>query len=350
MNFISFAFLFVVLSISLTSHSESVPVKTPLEICAEKKLKDFRVRNLVSVADEPVYLDKFKQACAKEQMAANQDKQVKDAVARAEKEEKKVVAAPTKPASADQTTTSAGKPVFGPVPSQSSSGSGSGGFVIGGCGTPEQCAAYMAEANTPKYTWSSPGLQAYLGELWGNNFNYAHGLGGTYEQPENACNEKNQGEMIALDTGTELVAVACMSSHASQEELKKMAEKIKNTKVDTLPTVVAVKKPKYEWKVITEAAKLEEGQFRVCTGAGTCGSESVGKVFNEGNGCAVYKCIRIDGGPVKVAKKDEKNNNPAADTKTAPTEAPRAPAQQEQPYSPPHYQSFDVNRDGAAGP
>lgn len=363
MNFIRYAIPLVALSVSLVSHSESLPVtkppaqdlKSPLQICAEKKLKEFRKRTLVTVADEPLYMDKFKQECAREKAIANQDLQALDAAKQAEKD-KKVVTAPAKPASADQSSSSTKPAVSGPSSSpspSSSSSSGTGQFVFGGCGNAEQCAAHMAEATREKFVWSSPGLQAYLGELWGNNLN-TWSFGSTFEQPDSPCSDKNKGEIVALDMGTELKPIACMSNQASQEEIKKMAEKIKNVKVDTLPTVVAVKKPQYKWIAIEPYPPLEENEIRICTPVSdaACHAGEVGTIERSQPKCGVYKCVRTDtGGPVKTVKKEEKKDdkkeNPAAAAAPMPKDEQRAPAQtQEQTMWP----SFDPQRDGAAGP
>ncbi|MEQ1724043.1 MAG: hypothetical protein ABL930_12775 [Pseudobdellovibrio sp.] len=369
MNFISYSILFGFISVSLSVQATSVAQptipKTPLEICADSKLKILRVRTLVTLEEEPMYLSKFKKECVKEgKVKISQQEtlslQAEEAALNAQKEKeeknKKTVVVAAKPASLDSTVaTGQTKPaVLSATPASASYT----GPVFGGCGTQEQCAAVMREANTPKYTWSSPGLQAYLGELWGNNFNYAHSLGGTYEQPDSICTEKNQGELIAFDMGTEVRPVACMSSFATQEEIKAMAAKIKTVKVETLPTVIAVKRPQYECKKTKEPDKLEEGQMRICNGGCSCGSENIGAVWSGGPGCGEAKCIRIDGGPVKpkTAKKDEKPKEkdvvyqplpvevrqPAA-TEVVPTTAPAsAPA--------PVYQGYDRERDGAAGP
>ncbi len=273
--------------------------KTLLEICAERKLKEFRIKTLVTIADEPKYLEKFTKYCAKDTQMTTQEKQeqARQAAEKAAKDAKEKVTTPPKPAvvaappPAPKSTTAVAPPA---------SASGSSEAVFGGCGTTEQCASIMRDARTPKYTWSSPGLQAYLGELWGNNFNQASGLGGTFEQPENPCNDSNQGQMIALDTGTDIVGVACMSSFATQEELKKMAEKIKNTKLDTLPQVVATKKAKYEWKIVKDPDPSYKDQICFCKGLGNqCEGTQIGVVINEHPCCNTWKCVRTDGGPVK---------------------------------------------------
>ncbi|MBY0553330.1 hypothetical protein K2P97_02295 [bacterium] len=366
MNFINYAVLLVTFFTSLPSHSESIPssqapiLKTPLQICAEKKLKDFRVRNLVSKADEPLFLEKFKQECSKEKNSASINQQLIDAASRAEQERKKnaAVTTPAKPASADQSSAanSGVKPVVGPTASggSSTSSAGSGQAVFGGCGNAEQCAATMAEANREKFVWSAPGLQAYLGELWGNNLN-TWSFGSTFEQPDSPCSDKNKGEIIALDMGTELKPIACMSNQASQEEIKKMAEKIKNVKVDTLPTIVAIKKPQYKWITLEPYPPLEENEIRICTpvGESACHSGTVGNIEKSQPKCGVYKCVRTDtGGPVKTVKKDEKKDDgsksePIANSQTT---QPREPAQQQQQTPPQQYQGFDAQRDGAAGP
>jgi hypothetical protein len=333
MNFISNSVLFFVLTLSATSYSQVNSVvsqltkKTALEICAEKKLKDLRVRTLVGLQEEPIYLNKFKRECVKAGLAKPSHveafaMQAEEAALAAQKEKNKDIknstsVAPVKPAVA------AVPPV---TPTKAPSASTYNGPVIGGCGSPEQCAAVMREANTPKYTWSSPGLQAYLGELWGNSFNYYSGLGGTYEQPDSICTEKNQGELIAFDMGTEVRPVACMSSFATQEEIKAMAAKIKTVKVDTLPTVVAVKKAQYQCKVTKEPKTSEKGEIFYCNGTCECNKEVIGKVWNGGDSrCGEEKCIRIDGGPVKpkTAKKDE--DKPKEST-AQPAVEPRAPA------------------------
>lgn len=365
MNFINYAVLVVAFSISLPSHSESIPVpvapalKTPLEICAEKKLKDFRVRTLVSKADEPLFLEKFKQECAKEKNLASINQQALDAAARAEKDKKVVATAPSKPASADSSTSanSGVKPVVGPTASagsSSSTGGSTGQVVFGGCGNAEQCAATMAEAYKEKFVWSAPGLQAYLGELWGNNLN-TWSFGSTFEQPNSPCSDKNKGEIIALDMGTELKPIACMSNQASQEEIKKMAEKIKNVKVDTLPTIVAVKKPQYKWITLEPYPPLEENEIRICTpvSEAACHAGEVGTIERSQPRCGVYKCVRTDtGGPVKTVKKDEKKDDAGKSVPVANSQAtpPREPAQQQQQAPPQVYQGFDAQRDGAAGP
>lgn len=294
-----------------------------LDICVDAKLKEYKIKKMVTIAEEPTLVRKFRTECAKytfitptERQALAAEAQAAERQATLDKEAKdKVVGKPPSP------TPIAARP---PAPVATSAASAEPVWASGACGSEAECAALMKESRTPKYTWSSPGLQAYMGELWGNNFSYAHGLGGTFEQPENPCKESNQGQLIGLDLGYEVIAVACMSSLATQEEIKKMAEKIKNTKVETLvPRVIAVKKPIYEWKVTVEP-KRSEGQMCFCNHPGSCHSTNLGKEYSEHSCCGTVKCIRIDGGPVKPKSDKSKpasveaNSTPNSDPAQAP--------------------------------
>lgn len=276
MNHVTILLLGVLFLISGTTSA-----KTLLENCTDNKLKEYKTKNQVTIREEPTLLRKFRAECAKTTFTTPAEKQALAAEAQAAEKEAKTVVNPP-PATTPVAPTSASAQV-----------------VFGGCGTEAQCAASMKEASTPKYTWTTPGLQAHLGEQWGIS-SEAFGVGGAFEQPENACNDTNQGQIIGIDLGTEVIGVACMSSMSTQEEIKKMNDKIKTIKAETLlPTVIAVKKPKYEWKVILEPQPLE-GQFCTCTLPGSCNSENLGKEFSEHSCCPTKKCVRTDpGGPVK---------------------------------------------------
>lgn len=340
--------------------------KSLLENCTDNKLKEYKIKNLVTIKEEPALLRKFRADCAKTTFTTPTEKQalaaeaqaaerqaLADKDAKAKEAKEKVEVKPIAPAPAAKSASTA--PPAATTAGAASAPSTGNWAVIGGCGTPAQCEAYMREANTPKYKWSSPALQAYLGELWGNSLEQAYGLGGTFEQPESACSDSNQGQIIGLDLGTEVVAIACMSSMATQEEIKKMAAKIKTIKVETLvPTVIAVKRPKYDWKIIVEA-KPVENQICICTHPGGCYSENVGRVHSEQSCCPTTKCVRTDaGGPVKpksdkskpatTAKTTDEPVKPVAPASTpAATSAPAAtPA--------PAPMGYDSERDGAAGP
>lgn len=337
--------------------------KTLLENCAANKLKEYKIKNLVAISEEAGLLRRFRAECAKYTFTTPSEKQTLAAEAQAAerqarldkeakdtKDKKAAIANP--PVTKQQVPTPSAVVTPAPV------ATGSSQAVIGGCGSPEQCAAYMKEASTPKYTWSSPGLQVYLGELWGNSFDYYYGLGGTFEQPKDACNESNQGKLIGLDLGTEVIAVSCMSSFATQEEVKKMAGIIKNTKVETLmPYVLAVKKPQYQWKEIKKPKTIEnDQQFCICMGPGSCGSHNLGQESSGDACCPVLQCIRIDGGEVKPTPKPNKDKDfdkPKDKDQPAPKpefDIPRPVNPNPPPVSLPPPSGYDRERDGAAGP
>ena len=345
--------------------SSSAQTRTLLEVCTEKKMKDYKAKNLVPLADEKKLMDKFMIDCSKTTFTTAAEKQKiatllqaaeRERIDREAKEKLAKVAPPPKPITPPASPTPPPTASFGPAATPTAGPTTTwapGQPVFGGCGTQAQCEAYMREANTPKYTWSSPGLQVYLGELWGNSFNYASGLGGTFEQPKDMCNPSNQGQIIALDIGTEVIAVSCMSSFATQEEIKAMALKIKNTKIDTLgEPVIAVKKPKFEWKEILKSVPIE-GQNCFCRYL-TCTSDNVGQVYSEHSCCGTAQCIRIDGGPVKEKQKPKakpdmdipKNVNPP---KVDPSPTPATSATPAAPAAPELPRGFDPAIDGAAG-
>lgn len=352
--------LTVILPVVLLLLSTKANAKSLLDNCVDNKLKEYKTKNMVTIAEEPALIRKLRAECAKytfttsaEKQALAAEAQAADRQAKADKEAKDKAAAAAKPPAPTAKPTPVAAPAPAPTsspgaaPAATSAAGADPGFTFGPCGSPAECAALMKEATTPKYTWSSPGLQAYMGELWGNNMSYAHGLGGTFEQPENSCKESNQGQIIGLDIGTEVVAVACMSSMATQEEIKAMAAKIKTIKVETLvPTVIAIKRPKYEWKVIVEP-KRSEGQMCFCTHPGSCHAENLGREFSEHSCCGTVKCIRIDGGPVKPKSEKSKpaeTAKPAEATPAAGTVPAAAPAP-----TPPPPSGYDPERDGSAG-
>ena len=184
---------------------------------------------------------------------------------------------------------------------------GSGQPVIGGCGSPEQCAAYMAEAAKPKYGWQSPTpfMNGPIDKL--NHMRTADGQ--SYELPANACGPNNQGELLAINYGTEVVVAACMGDkNLSSEEIMK---KIKAADISKLPQVVAVKKELYTWQCLSKAAPLAEGQMRICDGTPRpCEKVILGQTFSGGPGCETVKCVRIDGGGLATDKSKPKPKSP----------------------------------------
>jgi hypothetical protein len=166
--------------------------------------------------------------------------------------------------------------------------------------------------------------------------------------------------LIAVDFGTEVRAMTCMGPDVKMDDL---VLKIKNAKVDTLPTFTAIKKAKYIWEVFEKAPPNESG-VRICSGPGSCEASTVGKKNYENN-CDTLICIRVDGGPVKTTKKPSTITDPSlvvapepdvliTDTQkrvpakadpslTIQPEPSIAPLPQEAPYVPPAY-GEDGNR------
>ncbi len=173
-----------------------------LEECAAKKLKDFRVKILVTIAEESRYLEKFRTDCAKTTMMTTQEKQEQARVAAEKAAKEKEIA--TKLASTAAPAVAPPAPVAAAAPPPPVTADGDQPkFVVGPCGTPEQCAAGTALT----YNWTVPGQIAATTEMWMNGLDLAAGIGGTYEKPEDPCKDSNQGQLIALDLGTELVGV-----------------------------------------------------------------------------------------------------------------------------------------------
>lgn len=207
------------------------------------------------------------------------------------------------------------------------------GAVIGGCGTPEQCAAYMAEAAKPKYTWGIP-VPFLNGPM--DVYNHTSANGTQYEMPAAACNASNQGQIIAMDfgegTNTDIRAVACMGPGATMQD---MIEKIKATDIKSLkPVYIAVKKPRYGWDPNPDHKPVvAEGQVVICNGPPICNKDNVGEKFNPGTYCQQLICARQDkGGPVK----EEKSSAAFGGSPTVPNPSP-APAPS------PHWDSGDPN-------
>lgn len=195
------------------------------------------------------------------------------------------------------------------APAAASSGRSSGGFVVGGCGTPEQCEAYMAEAAKPKYGWQSPRpfMNAPINKMDFMTSEDGH----KYELPTGACGPDNQGELVAIDYGTETVVAACMGGANTKTE--DIMEKIKKADVSKLPKVVAIKKEKYTWECLVKPLPPPENGVRVCGGPGvpSCEKVSIGKVWVvEGQGCGSYKCVRTDGGGLATEKPKPKEKGP----------------------------------------
>ena len=187
------------------------------------------------------------------------------------------------------------------------SATGSGRSVIGGCGSPAQCEAYMAEASKPKYGWQSPRpfMNGPIDKL--NQMRTEDGQG--YELPANACGPNNQGELIAINYGTEVVVAACMGgANTSAEDIMR---KINAADVSKLPQVVAVKKELYTWQCLSKAAPLAQGEMRICNGtARPCEKVILGQTFSGGTGCETVKCVRIDGGGLATDKTKPKTKGP----------------------------------------
>lgn len=128
-----------------------------MKICAERKLKEFRIKTLVTIADEPKYLEKFTKYCAKDTVLTAQEKQ-EQARQAAEKAAKDKVTAPPKPAvvaapppPAPKTTTAA------PTPATTSAAATSQP-VFGGCGMP-------ALQNTPGHHRACKPIWGRCGEI-----------------------------------------------------------------------------------------------------------------------------------------------------------------------------------------
>lgn len=215
---------------------------------------------------------------------------------------------PAKASSADTTkpSPSSGSGSTTPPAAATSAGSSPSRAVIGGCGTPEQCEAYMAEAAKPKYGWQSPRPFMY-GPINKMDFMTSED-GHRYELPTGACGPSNQGELMAIDYGTETVVAACMGG--AETKADDIIAKIKNADISKLPRVVAVKKELYSWQCLTKPSKLAKDEIRVCNGPGICEKVKLGDVFSGGPGCGSSKCVRFDGGGLATDKPKPKAKGP----------------------------------------
>ncbi len=179
--------------------------------------------------------------------------------------------------------------------------------VIGGCGTQEQCEAVMAEAAKPKFGWQSPRpfMNAPINKMDFMTSEDGH----QYELPTGACGPSNQGELVAIDYGSETVVAACMGAPGTRAE--DIMAKIKSADVSKLPKVVAVKKELYSWQCLTKPDELANDQIRICNGApGPCEKLKLGHVFSGGPGCGSSKCVRFDGGGLATDKPKPKVKGP----------------------------------------
>lgn len=213
----------------------------------------------------------------------------------------------TQPRSSDNTksnpSTTTGAAAVAP---QSSGATTSSRVVFGGCGTPEQCDAYMIEAAKPKYGWQSPRpfMNAPINKMDFMTSEDGH----KYELPTGACGPDNQGELVAIDYGTETVVAACMGAPGTKAE--DIMAKIKSADVSKLPKVVAVKKELYAWQCLIKPSALAKDEMRICNGPGICEKVKLGDVFSGGPGCGSLKCVRFDGGGLATDKPKTKVKGP----------------------------------------
>ena len=122
--------------------SGNVSAKSLLENCSDKKLKDYKIKNLVTIAEEGGLMRKFRAECAKYTFTTPQEKQALAAEAQAaerqakldkEAKEKKEAAAKAPVTKPPVAIAPVAKPQVAVAPV--SAGSGSSQPVFGGCGT-----------------------------------------------------------------------------------------------------------------------------------------------------------------------------------------------------------------------
>jgi hypothetical protein len=221
------------------------------------------------------------------------------------------VQSPAKASSSDTSKASPGNG-SGSTAAPAAGSAASSRTVIGGCGTPEQCEVYMAEAAKPKYGWQSPipFMHAPMNKM---NFMTSED-GHKYELPTGACGPSNQGELVAIDYGTETVVAACMGG--AETKADDIMAKIKKADISKLPKVVAVKKELYSWQCLVKPLPPPEDGVRACGGPGipSCEKGTIGTVWVVvGEGCGSFKCVRADGGGLATDKPKPKAKGPCDD-------------------------------------